>query len=235
MKELTGQENVESEINVDGQIVNILGTSTRLQDGGTLQIWSDISEIRAKEREIAKSQKKVREAEEKIANAINGMPHGITMWDKDRKLIMINDYGKEVWKKGNLNIQIGSTYEDYMNQSKKNNFLIFNNKIDEDTYYQNAVENRKNLKGVLTIETPPFYDGSIWQSTSTRLPDGGVFSILSNITDLKKREVSLKQLSDAVEVTPNAILLWDKDHKLVRVIKLLEKFKLNGDLISSQV
>jgi signal transduction histidine kinase/DNA-binding response OmpR family regulator/PAS domain-containing protein len=138
---------------------------------------------------------------------------------------MINDYGKEVWKKGNLNIQIGSTYEDYMNQSKKNNFLIFNNKIDEDTYYQNAVENRKNLKGVLTIETPPFYDGSIWQSTSTRLPDGGVFSILSNITDLKKREVSLKQLSDAVEVTPNAILLWDKDHKLVMGNKIAREIQ----------
>ena len=227
MKELTGQENVESEINVHGQIVNILGTSTRLQDGGTLQIWSDISEIRAKEREIAKSQKKVREAEEKIANAINGMPHGITMWDKDRKLIMINDYGKEVWKKGNLNIQIGSTYEDYMNQSKKNNFLIFNNKIDEDTYYQNAVENRKNLKGVLTIETPPFYDGSIWQSTSTRLADGGVFSILSNITDLKQREIRLKQLNDAIEITPNAILLWDKDHKLVMGNKIARDIQTN--------
>ena len=227
MKELTGQENVESEINVDGQIINILGTSTRLQDGGTLQIWSDISEIRAKEREIAKSQKKVREAEEKISNAINGMPHGITMWDKDRKLIMINDYGKEVWKKGNLNIQIGSTFEDYMNQSKKNNFLIFNNKIDEDTYYQNAVENRKNLKGVLTIETPPFYDGSIWQSTSTRLADGGVFSILSNITDLKQREIRLKQLNDAIEITPNAILLWDKDHKLVMGNKIARDIQTN--------
>ena len=74
---------------------------------------------------------------------------------------------------------------------------------------------RKNLKGVLTIETPPFYDGVIWQSTSTRLPDGGVFSILSNITDLKKREASLKQLIDAVDETTKCyFMLWDKNHKL---------------------
>jgi PAS domain-containing protein len=143
MINLTDQEIVESVVNLKGEKVVILGNSSRLNDGGTLQIWTDITDIRSKEQEVKESKEKVREAEEKISNAINGMPHGITMWDKDHKLIMINDYGKEVWKKGNLNIQIGSTYEDYMNQSKKNNFLIFNNKIDEDTYYQNAVENRK--------------------------------------------------------------------------------------------
>ena len=57
--------------------------------------------------------------------------------------------------------------------------------------------------------------GSIWQSTSTRLPDGGVFSILSNITDLKNREASLKQLIDAVDEIPNVFMLWDKNHKLI--------------------
>ncbi len=212
---LTNQETVESVINLKEKKLVILGNSTRLNDGGTLQVWTDITEIREKEKEVAESQRKVREAEEKITNAINSMPHGITMWDKDMKLLMINDFGKTVWKRGNINLKVGSFYQDYMNQSKKNKFLTFDNKIDEDNYYKNAVEKRKNFKGVFTIETPPFYDGSIWQSTSTRLPDGGVFSILSNITEIKKREDSLKQLSDAIELTTNAIFLWDKDHSLV--------------------
>ena len=143
------------------------------------------------------------------------MPHGITMWDKNMKLVMFNDYANEVWTKGKVKMKVGSSYQDYMKQSKKHKFLNFNNKIDEDNYYKNAVEKRKNFKGVFTVETPPFYDGSIWQSTSTRLPDGGVFSILSNITEIKKREASLKQLSDAIELTTNAIFLWDKEHRLV--------------------
>ena len=212
---LKTQETVEGVINIKGKKLVILGTSTRLNDGGTLQVWTDITEIREKEREVAESQRKVREAEEKITNAINSMPHGITMWDKDTKLLMINDFGKTVWEKGNINLKVGSSYQDYMNQSKKNKFLTFNNKIDQENYYNNAVETRKKFKGVFTVETPPFYDGSIWQSTSTRLPDGGVFSILSNITEIKKREASLKQLSDAIEITPNAILLWDKDQRLI--------------------
>ena len=212
---LTNQETVESVLNIKEKNLVILGTSTRLNDGGTLQVWTDITEIREKEREVAESQKKVKEAEEKITNAINSMPHGITMWDKNMKLLMKNDFANKIWQKGNINLKAGSTYQDYMKQSKKNKFLTFDNKIDEDDYYKNAIDKRKNLKDVFTVETPPFYDGSIWQSTSTRLPDGGVFSILSNITEIKKREASLKQLSDAIEVTPNAILLWDKEQRLI--------------------
>ena len=68
------------------KIYDILGTFTRLNDGGTLQIWTDITEIKKKEREVAESQKKVKEAEEKISNAINSMPHGITMWDKEYEI-----------------------------------------------------------------------------------------------------------------------------------------------------
>ena len=219
MESLSTQETVEGVVNFKNEIVNILGSSTRLEDGGTLQIWSDISEIRAKEREVAESQKKVREAEEKISNAINSMPHGITMWDKDMKLLMINDFGNNVWKKGNLDIKIGTSYKEYLELSQNKNFLIFNNKEEENIYYEKAIKNRNKLEGVFTTETPPFYDGSIWQSTSTRLPDGGVFSILSNITDLKQREISLKQLNDAIEITPNAVLLFNKDNYLIMANK----------------
>ncbi len=225
IKSLKGREIVEAKINVKGIKYDILGSFTRLNDGGTLQIWTDISDIRKKEREVEESQKKVREAEEKISNAINSMPHGITMWDDNMNLVMFNDYANEVWSKGKVKMNIGTSYSEYMKQSKKHKFLTFKKRSDEDDYYKNAVERRKKFKGVFTTETPPFYDGSIWQSTSTRLPDGGVFSILSNITEIKQREASLKQLSDAIEVTPNAILLWDKNHKLVMGNKIAKKIQ----------
>ena len=239
---LTTQETVESVINLKEKKLVILGTSTRLNDGGTLQIWTDISEIREKEREIAESQKKVMEAEEKISNAINSMPHGITMWDKNMKLEMFNDYANEVWTKGKVKINVGTSYAEYMKQSKKHKFLTFSNKNDEDNYYKNAVEKRKNFRGVFTVETPPFYDGSIWQSTATRLPDGGVFSILSNITEIKKRESSLKQLIDAVDEIPNVFMLWDKNHKLIHAnnaainnMKKLHGFDLKKGITRKQL
>ena len=113
---LTTQEIVESVLKLKEKELVILGTSTRLNDGGTLQVWTDITEIREKEREVAESQKKVKEAEEKITNAINSMPHGITMWDKNMKLLMKNDFANKIWQKGNINLKAGSTYQDYMKE-----------------------------------------------------------------------------------------------------------------------
>ena len=215
MVNLIDQEIVESVVNLKGEKVVILGNSSRLKDGGTLQIWTDITDIRKKEKEVKESQNKVWEAEERLSNAINSMPHGVTMWDKNDNLLMVNDYGKNIWKKGGISLNPGSNYSEYVDAQKDTNFLIFENKVDEDYYYKNTLKNRKSLKGVLTIETPTFYDGTIWQNTTNRLEDGTVFSILSNITDLKNREVHLKQLNDAIELTPNAIFLWDKNHQLV--------------------
>ena len=242
MINLSNQETVESNINLEGEKLVILGTSTRLQDGGTLQVWTDITDLKEKEQKVIESEKKVREAEEKISNAINSMPHGITMWDKDMKLLTINNFGKKVWEKGNINLKPGSSYQDYMRQSKKNKFLTFYNKSDEDNYYKNAIDKRKKLKGVFTIETPPFYDGSVWQSTSTRLPDGGVFSILSNITDLKRKERDMQQLIDAVNEIPNVFMLWDQNHKLIHAnntaiknMKKLHDFDLKNGVTRKQL
>jgi len=225
MVNLTDQEIVESVVNLKGEKVVILGNSTRLKDGGTLQIWTDITDIRNKEKEVKESQNKVWEAEERLSNAVNSMPHGVTMWDKNDNLLMVNDYGKNIWKKGGISLHPGSNYSEYVDAQKESKFLVFENKVDEDYYYKNALKNRKSLKGVLTIETPTFYDGSIWQNTTNRLDDGTVFSILSNITDLKNREVHLKQLNDAIELTPNAIFLWDKNHQLVMGNKIARKIQ----------
>ena len=112
MVSLKTQETVESNIKINGNKLVILGTSTRLQDGGTLQIWTDITDLKKKEQEVIESQKKVREAEEQVSNALNNMPHGIVMWDKDDKLKMINDYGSNVLKKGKVYIKPGVRYKD---------------------------------------------------------------------------------------------------------------------------
>ncbi len=226
---LKGREIVETRIKVENVIYDILGSFTRLNDGGTLQIWTDISEIRQKEREVAESQRKVREAEEKISNALNSMPHGIVMWDEKDKLKMINEYGNKVLERGGVFVKPGVDYKEYIKMQKKNNFHKFNNRKEKEEYYEVGLKNRKILKGVTTTETPPFYDDSIWQSTSTRLPDGGIFSILSNITDIKQREKSLKQLNDAIEVTPNAILLWDNEHRLIMGNKAARDIQKNLD------
>ncbi|GIS28867.1 MAG: hypothetical protein CM15mP129_10640 [Chloroflexota bacterium] len=43
------------------------------------------------------------------------------MWDKNIKFTYDQRFCKKTWKKGNINLKVGSSYEDYMRQSKKKN------------------------------------------------------------------------------------------------------------------
>ena len=52
------------------------------------QVYSDISEMKEKEKEIKQAKEKVKETEQKMSDALNSMPHGITMWDKDDTLVI---------------------------------------------------------------------------------------------------------------------------------------------------
>jgi signal transduction histidine kinase/CheY-like chemotaxis protein len=52
----------------------------------------------------------------------------------------------------------------------------------------------------MTVETPKFYNGTYWQATYKRLDDGGVFTIFSDITELKKREEELNKTITELDV-----------------------------------
>ena len=75
---------------------------------------------------------------------------------------------------------------------------------------------------ILDLSIPKNVDENVKLNTDVNLLD---LDYLSNITDLKQREASLKQLSDAIELTTNAIFLWDKDHTLVMGNKIAREIQ----------
>ena len=59
----------------------------------------------------------------------------------------------------------------------------------------------------------------------TKFPDGGTLQIVTDITKLKENEKSLKQLSDAIELTPSSIYLWDHNDTLIMANKASRNFQ----------
>ena len=143
-------------------------------------------------------EQKLQEVEQRMQDAINSMPHGITWWDKNDKLLMANTFAKNIWKRGGVPHKKIIHYSDYVKLQKKNKFLKFHDLKSEKDYYDNVLDNRKKITGENTFISPTFFDDSKWQATSTRLKDGGLFSIFSNITELVNREqelnITIKQL-----------------------------------------
>ena len=122
------------------------------------------------------------------------------MWDKDDRLSFANDFALNIQKGAGMTFEVGIKYDDYTKRQKKHKFLKFDNEISENEYYDNVVQNRKNVKGEVSVLTPEFYNGTFWNATSNRLKDGGLFSIFTNITELRKREEELNKTITELDV-----------------------------------
>ena len=145
-------------------------------------------------------EQKLQEVEQRMQDAINSMPHGITWWDRNDKLVMANTFAKNIWKRGGISHEKIIHYPDYVKLQKQNKFLKFNDLKSEKDFYENVLNNRKKISGENTYISPTFFDDSKWQATSTRLKDGGLFSIFSNITELVNREEELNTTIKQLDV-----------------------------------
>ena len=74
----------------------ILTTDTRLEDGSTISLYVDVTDIKT----VEKNQKQ-------LIDAIDVMPNSISLWDKENKLIMANQTSIADMKKLNFELKPG--------------------------------------------------------------------------------------------------------------------------------
>ena len=170
------------------------GFFTKLSDGNYTQIMDDISDLKEKEKQAL-------DAEKRLQDAIDSMPHGISLWDKNDKLVMCNKYAHDIhFKAGIKDYRPGLTFQEQMERHKKFNFMKFKNEKEKELYYANAFKKRKSFTGTKSINVPEFYDGSFWNATYSRLDDNSTFTIFTNITELKKREEELNKTISELDI-----------------------------------
>ena len=169
------------------------GFFTKLSDGNYTQIMDDITDLKEKEKQAL-------DAEKRLQDAIDSMPHGISLWDKNDKLVMCNKYAHNIhFKAGIKDYRPGLTFNDQMERHKKFNFMKFKNNEEKESYYKNAFKNRRSFTGTKTMNVPEFYDGSFWNATYSRLDDNSTFTIFTNITELKNKETELRNTISALD------------------------------------
>ena len=73
---------------------------------------------------------------------------------------------------------------------------------------------RSNLTGQQSRERTTG-EGLEFLLTDTRLEDGGIVTIVTDVTELKRQNEAMQRLSSAMQKVPNGMMLWDKDDRLV--------------------
>ena len=186
----------------------LLFNDTRLEDGSTISLWSDITDMKNRETKL-----------KQLADAVDVMPNTFMLWDKNNNLVMANQSSRTDQKKLGFNLIPGaSRLEMVKNGVKKGVFLPKKGQSTKDF----VLERKKAFDKLIDEDRREveFSSGNSSLAISKRLPDGGTLQIVTNITEVKKKEKEFKQLVDAIDFLPNSVMLWDKDHKLVMANKI---------------
>ena len=169
----------------------------------------------------------------RLANAIENVPVIIQYWDENDKLIFANAKADELHEQWEVNCKFtkGLAYEDMVRAQLSSSIF----KIPKGETIESEIKKRKKYrKNVESNYREVFLEnGKTWYVIDKRLDDGSFLSIFSEITDLKNKEAQYKQLADALDNLPMAMLFWDKNDKLITSNKQVrkEQSKWKVDLI----
>ena len=187
----------------------VLDVTTRLDDGSLVSIVSDLT--KQKQQEFA-----LRESSEKISilsNAMDKASNGIMVLDKDDKFVFINSHLTDRAKEAGVNVNVGMHWVDYFRQLVDVGWA----EVPDGQTKEQFIEHRTNARLKITHEEATERETAegTFLLTSSRLDDGGLVTISSDITELKKRELELERLSSAIESISSGVMFFDQDSRLV--------------------
>ena len=180
----------------------------RLDDGSFLSIFSEITDIKNKEAQY-----------KQLADALDNLPMPMLFWNKEDKLITSNKKSREFQGKWKIKLEDGMSWESmFKKQINAGVYVIPENKSIKD-----FTKERSNFRAELIQDRKRetlLSDGTTFFSNEIRLEDGSMLSVFTDITEIKEREAKLTQLTDAIEILPNDVMLWDKQNNLVMANKI---------------
>ncbi len=203
----------EVEMEVDGERGFMLSTGFRLDTGDWIQTFNNITDIKNKDLEL-----------NRLRESVDQMPDGLMVWGKEGKLVYANKIVRDVQAAIGFDIKPGVNRLDMLKNNVEKGLSDYGMSVEE---YQKQFLAKLNDAGDAGIssELKMQFEGeeSSFISTAFKLKNGDWIQTLKNISDIKKREEELKRVTDAIEIIPNGIVIWDSEHSLTFFNKFAAK------------
>jgi len=214
----------------DGRCLRIL--ERRTPDGGRVGLRIDITEQ-------IESRNRARKAEQRLRDAIEALPAGFSLHDKDDNFIMFNEKYKSLYESSSEILAEGVNYRDFLNFAlEKGEFpeALGN----EDQWLDTQLSNRSKDQHDHEYQLG---NGRWIRSFNQRTSEGGLVGFRVDITDQKTRQLALERTSttDALTGIANrrgvttylerASTSLSSSEKLIFLHVDLDKFKAINDVI----
>jgi PAS domain S-box-containing protein len=170
-------------------------TRRRTSNGGIISVFSDITDLKL--------------AEQRLRDAIDALTEGFALYDRDGYLVLINRHFYELTGQSPERVKVGSHIDDELRVARELRQRVSPN-LDLDQFLETLRQDFWNPSGrPIDAEV---YPGRWLRIQRHRTADGGVISIVGDISDLKKAE---QRLRDAISSINEAFVLYDQTDRVV--------------------
>ena len=146
---------------------------------------SDITEQKSLTEELERTRRRLNEAVESIAE-------GFVLWDTEDRLVLCNTGFRDFFR-GNARLVVpGARYDDVVRAGFDSGMFP-----DAGGSFETYLARLKAVRGTSAGPREQHLEGDVWlQITDHRMSDGGIVSVYTDISDVRRRE---RQLAEALE------------------------------------
>jgi PAS domain S-box-containing protein len=162
----------------DGRWIEWLEKTT--QDGGTVGLRVDITEIKTRELEIER-------ARDLLQETIDALPAGVVLYDRDERLVMFNKAAASMAPGLTLPGSVGKTYAELVHEAVRQNQVAGISSVDSPEQWIA----RFRSKGERQLRQAPGGRWVEWLEKGTQ--SGGTVGLRVDVTELKTRELELER------------------------------------------
>ena len=192
---------IENESKLENGVwLNVRETASN--DGHMITVITDVTES-----------KNSAEMQTRLSNAIDSIPSHVMFWDKDERLIKANELAVNENLRDGIKLNKGMSYSEFLTSQFEQKLYS----VPKDFSVEKFVEKRLKERSELTSKSTKvkYRDGKTVIRTENKLDDGGILTILNDVTDLEKKESQERLLTQAIDKMSGGIIVWDKNHKLI--------------------
>lgn len=173
----------------DGRYV--LHREMRMEDGGTVCICTDITELKRHEVALEKARQEAEAARSRLQSAIDALDDGFVLWDSDDRLVACNEAFRNGLGRSEI-LQPGVPLDEVLAELKRTGVLG-----DSKLLHEHAGNKKEELGQNIIFELP---DGRYMLRRDQLTEQGDRVGIRSDITDRMRREEELARAKEEAEL-----------------------------------
>ncbi len=168
--------------------------SHRLDDGYLIRVWTDISDLKAREKELDRINVVAQSSFRTLRAAIEAIPDGVAVWDKRDRLIISNREFADQFP--GVTPRPGASVTELLTAFARTGQVPAAKGREEEWAGKRTAEWREALGREHLFET---HDGRWIKAIDRRTVEGLRVGLRTDVTDLKRREIELETSKTAAE------------------------------------